>query len=44
MSGPWQAVLSDLAIAQIVGPEALVRAMAAVRSGHVHDVDFDDEA
>ena len=44
VSPSWKSLLSNEAITQMVGHEAFARAMVYARSGHVHDVDFDDQA
>ncbi|HSU36508.1 MAG TPA: DEAD/DEAH box helicase [Propionibacteriaceae bacterium] len=44
MAASWTSLLSNEAITQMVGHEAFARAMVYARSGHVHDVELDDEA
>ncbi|MCW2812465.1 MAG: Superfamily or helicase, family, partial [Friedmanniella sp.] len=44
VSAPWKSLLSNEAITAMVGPDAFARGMAYARSGHVHDVSFDDRA
>jgi superfamily II DNA or RNA helicase len=41
---PWDALLGNEAIRQMVGSEAFARAMVYARSGHVLDVSLDEEA
>jgi hypothetical protein len=43
MVGAWQELLSNDAVSQLVGPEAFARAMVMTRSGHVHDVQLDED-
>ena len=44
MATSWTSLLSNEAITSMVGHEAFARAMVYARSGHVHDVELDDEA
>ncbi len=43
MAADWHELLSHEAISSLVGPEAYARAMVAARSGHVHDVELDED-
>ena len=44
VTASWTSLLSNEAITQMVGHEAFARALVYARSGHVHDVELDDEA
>jgi superfamily II DNA or RNA helicase len=44
VAAPWNSLLTNEAIIQMVGHEAFARAMQYAKSGHVYDVELDSES